>query len=119
MPTSWLVTARILKLHPTGAQVTVDGRTIEIPDHAAALIRAQLLARRHAGAGTKNPLLVTTTGARHQPGKLRLRLDTARQQAALVPPSDRRTPLWQLPPPTGLNVTFVALAPKWQPAATM
>jgi hypothetical protein len=83
---------------------------VDIPDHASALIRVQLLDRQQLGAGSRDPLFRGRDGGRRQVATLRRRLDDARQLAAIWQTSELRRPPWQRPPATGYNIDVVALA---------
>jgi hypothetical protein len=91
-----------------GDEMTVGD--VDIPGHATALIRVQLLERRQLGAESRDPLFGGRDGGRRQVATLRRRLDDARQLAAIWQTSGLRRPPWQQPPATGYNIDVVALA---------
>ncbi len=92
----------------TGDEIAVDD--VDVPGHATALIRVQLLERRQLGAESRDPLFGGRDGGRRQVATLRRRLDDARQLAAIWHTSELRRPPWQQPPATGYNIDVVALA---------
>ena len=57
---------------------------VDVPGHATALIRVQLLERRQLGAESRDPLFGGPDGGRRQVATLRRRLDDARRLAAIA-----------------------------------
>ncbi len=114
--TTALAALRLDNLSPDGQLLTVAGRSIEVAPHAAGLVRAQVLARRDAGAGPDDPLLVNAGGA-FNAFVLGRRLEDAARLAATWGPHDERRPRWRRPAVAGHSVTLLALNSNWRAAA--
>lgn len=105
-------------LRDDGQLLTVGEQPIEVPAHAAGLVRAQLLARRQAGAEDRDPLL-THAGQAINAATLGRRLDNAARLAAVWRPEDERRPPWHQAPTPGHTVDLVPLERNWDTSASV
>ncbi len=102
-------------LNDDGGRVTVAGEPIDVPPHAAGLVRAQLLARNAEGAGDDEPLLVKA-GQAFEAAVLGRRLDNAARLAGIWRNAEERRPPWHPAPTDGYVVKLSALEAAWEDA---
>lgn len=106
---------RVGDLSDEGDVLTVAGKSIDVPAHAAGLVRAQLLARRDAGAEDGEALFIRAD----QPFKAAMlgrRLENAARLAGVWRPCEERRPPWHAAPTEGYTVELVALEVNWDDA---
>lgn len=111
-----LVRLRIGALHD-GTLLSIDGQAVEVPAHAAGLVRAQLLTRAEAAAADGDRLFVHA-GQALEPARLARHLDNAARLAGVWRPSEERRPRWEPAPVDGFNVRLVPLDGNWEAAAS-
>jgi len=97
---------------------TVGRRQYEVPDYAAALVRAQLLDRTDAGMTEEPALLTNKKGGRFDPAVLGRRIDKAMTMAAIWHADEEPRAGRQAAPVRGHGVKVVALSATWKPAVT-
>jgi len=85
-----------------------------VPKHAAALVRAQLTARRQDGAGDAEPPVVDAARRRFNPFSSTRRLDMALHRSALWWPEAGQGRAWRAPPVAGYCVALTPLTRKWE-----
>jgi len=102
-------------LSDDGETLTVAGESIDVPPHAAGLVRAQVLARDDAGAGNGAPLLVKA-GHAFEAAVLGRRLDNAARLAGTWRPGEERRPPWHPAPTDGYLVKLSAIEAAWEDA---
>lgn len=102
-----------------GRHLKVGRREYEIPDYAAALVRAQLLDRADAGAREDDALLTNANEARFDSVVLGRRIDTAMTMAAIWHADWEPRAGWQTAPVRGHGVNVVALSADWKLALTV
>ncbi len=110
-----LVRLRMGEVH--GPQLTIGGDTVEVPAHAAGLVRAQLLARWEAVVADGDPVFVRE-GQRSEVARLARQLENAARLAGVWRPGEERRPPWQRAPADGFNVRLVPLEANWEPTAS-
>jgi hypothetical protein len=102
-------------LSDDGGTLTVAGESIDIPPHAAGLLRAQLLARNDEGAGDDDPLLVKA-GQPFEAAVLGRRLDNAARLAGTWRHGEERRLPWHPAPTDGYLVKLSAIEGAWEDA---
>ena len=107
-----LARLKIADVAAGGEALRVTGTCIDVPSHAAGLVRSQLLARSDAGAGGGDPLLVQADGP-FQAALLRRRLETAARLAGMWRPSEEQRPPWHPRPVEGYTINLVPLDSNW------
>ena len=110
--TTTLARLQVGDLQDDGQVLTLGDQPVDIPAHAASLVRAQLLTRRHDGAEERDPLL-THAGQAINATTLGRRLDNAARLAAVWRPQDERRPPWHRAPTPGHTVHLVPLERHW------
>ena len=111
-----LVRLRVGALHG-GTLLSIDGETVEVPAHAAGVVRAQLLTRAEAAAADGDPLFVHA-GERLESARLGRQLENAARLAGVWRPSEERRPRWEPAPVDGFNVRLVPLDGNWEATAS-
>ena len=117
MNTKTLARLQVGDLRDDGQLLTVGDQRIDVPAHAAGVVRAQLLVRRQAGAGDADPLL-THAGQAINTATLGRRLDNAARLVAVWRPEDERRPPWHPAPTLGHTVDLVPLERNWETPAS-
>ncbi len=102
-------------LSDDGGVLTVVAESIDVPPHAAGLVRAQMLARSDEGAGDDEPLLVKA-GRSFEAAVLGRRLDNAARLAGVWRHAEERRPPWHPAPTDGYLVKLSALEAAWEDA---
>jgi hypothetical protein len=97
-------------LNSDGREVVIGGRWFDVPGYAAGLLRAQILARRDAGAGSSDPLLVDGQGMPCRPHHIRKGMERATQHGVVWWPDQRRWPLRNDYPTAGHHIHVSDLA---------
>lgn len=94
LPDDHLAALRMKHLSEDGRRVVIAGERFDVPAHAAALVRSQLLFRRDAGARPSRPLFIDDSGRIYRSGRhLRTELERATAHHAACWPANRRWPL--------------------------
>lgn len=101
-----------------GQRLSVGRHEYEIPDYAAALVRAQLLDRAHAESEEKHALLTDRKGGRFDPAVLGRRIDRAMAMAAIWEADREPRAGWEPAPVRGHQVRVVPLSAAWKPVVT-
>jgi integrase len=101
-------------VHGDGAEVVVGDRHIDLPVHAAGLVRVQLLARRDQAAADNQALLVTARGTPFDRIVLERQIDKAAQLASIWPPQSQQCPAWHTPPVSGHDVEVFPVTRNWK-----
>ena len=113
-----LARLRLGAVHPEGIQVEWGGDQLDVPDHGAGLVRAQVLARRDARANDDDPLFTGAKGDRVDPIVLDRQMQRSSTLAAMWWGDAELVAAWQAPAPRGHLVRIVAMALYWELAAS-
>lgn len=113
LTTTALARLKVGDLSCDGEVLTIAGESIDIPVHAAGLVRAQLLARLDAGAGDGDALLARSNQP-FEAGVLGRRLNNAAHLAGVWRPSQERRPPWHPASAEGHTVKLLALGANWE-----